>query len=142
MSAVEHYRGCRVRVDVCCNDPDNGLFAHRAAAIQLADQLLELAASDFRGPTFREIGDHIKLSRRRFPVLASKEWYGNWCWNAYWMDVAEAVDLLTYAHAIGAFDVEQGEERLFSLWRQREALTEDDREFLARQMVKCALVDA
>lgn len=141
MGAVEQYRGNRVRVDVCCNDPDNGLFDHRAAMIQLPDQLLDLSASDFRGPTFREYSDSIKLSRRRFPVLASKEWFGNWCWNAYWLDVVDAVDLLTYAHAIGAFDVEQGEERLFARWRWQEVLTEGDREFLARQMVKAALVD-
>jgi hypothetical protein len=139
MSGLEQYRGYRVRIDVCCNDPDNGLFDHRAAAIQLQGDLLELAASDFRGPTFREFPDHIKLSRRRFPTLATKVWLGNWCWNGYWMDAVDAVELLSYAHAIGAFDVEQGEERLFARWRWQEVLTESDREFLARQMVKARL---
>ena len=136
------YGPCLVRMDVCCNDPDNGLFDHRAAMIHLPDQLLELGASDFRGPAFREHPDHIQISRRKFACGRSKEWFGNWCWNAYWLDIDEAVEMLVYVHKTGAFNCDQGEERLFNRWRWEEPFTDSDREFLARQWIKAQLGEA
>lgn len=135
------YSPHQVRVDICCNDPGNGLFDHRAAMIQLPDQLLELSANDFRGPVFREHPDHIQISRRRFRSSRSKEWFGNWCCNAYWLDIDDAVEMLAYVHSTGAFAVDQGEERLFSRWRWAETLTAGDQEMLARLWIKAGLAE-
>jgi hypothetical protein len=130
-----------VRIEVCCNDGDNGLFAGRALSIHLSD-VLELSASDWRGPAFREFPDAVKISRRRFPIVASKDWYGNWCWNAYWMDAPVAADLLAYVHGQGTFGCEMGEERMFSRWQRPEPLSEHDQEFFIRQAVKAQLSPA
>lgn len=104
-----------VRIDVCCNDPDNGLFAHRAAMISVGDDL-ELAANDFRGPTFRELGDKIRISRRMFSIGGSREWVGNWCWNSYWMREEIALDFLEYVHRTEAFSCEMATVPLAHLW--------------------------
>jgi hypothetical protein len=129
-----------VRLDVCCNDPDNGNFAARAAGIQLQDNLMELMAHDMRGPVFREHPEHIQISRRRFRCWRSKEWYGNWCWNAYWLDVDVAVELLAYAHSLGAFNCDQAEERLFKIWDD-DRWSADDRDLLGRLLVKAHLAE-
>lgn len=130
-----------VRIDVCCNDPDNGLFDARAAAIELQDGLAEITSLDFRGPVFRVHADHIQISRRRFRYSYAKEWFGNWCWNAYWLDVDDAVELLAYAHSLGAFHLEMGEERLFARWRDERSLDDADRDLLGRLLVKAELAE-
>lgn len=124
-----------VRVDICCNDPDNGLFDGRAAAIQLAD--LELAASDFRGPSMRLRDNRIVIAGKHWPFERSKDWFGNWCWNAYWMPLVRAVELLIWAHGRGFWDVEQAEARIYNMWRLDRSLdTHDDRAFLERYFGK------
>ncbi|MGE4323393.1 MAG: hypothetical protein AB7E60_10245 [Sphingobium sp.] len=110
----------RIGIDIACNDPDNGLFAGRAAAIHVdmpGDILMELGACDMAGPRMRETDDGIAISNKRFPVLGQASWVGNWCWNRYWMAVDTAVDFLAWLHARGRFDVEQAEERLFNAWK-------------------------
>lgn len=130
-----------VRLDVCCNDPDNGSFAGRVAGIQCQDLLMELGANDMRGPVFREGPDHIRISRRRFACDRSKEWFGNWCWNAYWLDVDIAVELLVYVHGLGAFNCDQGEERLFHRWHSDRPFADGDRDLLGRLLVKASLAE-
>lgn len=139
--SVTNYGPHLVRINVCCNDPDNGNFDARAAGLSLQDGLAELTSFDMRGPTFREHPDHIQISRRRFRCAQSKEWYGNWCWNAYWLDVDDAVEMLAYVHQIDLFNCDMADERVFARWRSREPFTESDREFLARQLVKADLAE-
>ena len=75
----------RVDVHFACNDPDNGLFAGRAgtAAVTWAGVLCELELDPFGGVKFTELGNAIRIHRQNFPIVASKDWVGNWCWNAY-----------------------------------------------------------
>lgn len=130
-----------VRLDVCCNDPDNGNFDGRAAGIQLQDMTMELMAHDLRGPVFRVHADHIQISRRRFAYERSKDWYGNWVWNAYWLDVDVAVELLAYVHSLGVFGCDQAEERLFAMWKRKRPFDDADRDLLGRLMVKADLAE-
>ena len=131
-----------VRLDICCNDGDNGLFAGIASAIHGPDMLFELGASDFIGPRFHEEEARIKLSRRRFPFERMKYGFGNWCWNAYWFEPAIAVDLLAYAHKLGRFSIDQGESRIYAMWRHKDRLDNHDREFLEHQLIKAMLSES
>ena len=70
-------------LDVCCNKPDNGLFDERAAGLSILD--LELDPLGWPAPRFVEIDVGIRLSGKVWPVTRSKGWYGNWCWNRYWI---------------------------------------------------------
>lgn len=126
-----------VRLDFCCNDPDNGQFAGRIAGVQLPDMDLELAADDMVGPVFRLLpADRMRVGRRVFRWEWSKEWFGNWCWNAYYVEPAVAVELLASLHGSGRFHVECGEERLFAHWKDRRPFDAADREFLERRLIK------
>lgn len=130
-----------VRLDFACNDPDNGLFDGQCAGIQLPDLDLELSSNNMRGSSFRVFVGSIKISRRVFPFERSKDWYGNWCWNAYWFELEVAVDLLTYVHSTGAFSADQGEERLFHIWNMRLGFDRCDREFLSHRLQKGMLAE-
>lgn len=87
----------RLAIDIACNDPDNGLFAGRAGIIMIGDDYIELESDNCHersyngGYRFTELPDgSIRLHRRRFEVVSSKELFGNWCWNRYWLDRTEA----------------------------------------------------
>jgi hypothetical protein len=131
-----------VRVDICCNDPDNGIFDGRAAAIQLGgDGLLELAAKNFEGPrlTLLDGLDRIRIAGKHWPITATRDYIGNWCWNGYWMRPAVAVDFLTWLHGRHIFSVEQAEEWIFNMWMNPAPFSADDRRFLATFVQRAAL---
>ena len=121
----------RVRLDVACNDPDNGLFAHVAEGLQIDTwdgQAIEFSARR-RAPRFAEHAGHIQLLRRKWPILAAKEWYGNWCWNAYWLEPRVAVQLLAAARRSGLFECDEGPSALFDNWQDEAEF--DERLWLA-----------
>lgn len=127
------------RIDVACNDPDDGSFAGRAAMIHAYD-LLQLESRDMTGPTFRDLdGPFIRVSRRKFRAPGSKEWFGNWCWNAYWLEIPEAVRLLEYVRSLNAFSLDLCEHRCGLRWDRLGPWDDADREFIGRQLAKEAL---
>ena len=126
-----------VRLEFCCNDPDNGLFDNRIAGIQLPDTDLQLTARDMRGPAFAVLDDaRLRISGRIFRYTWSKEWFGNWCWNAYYFEPAVAVELLAFLHGRDKFAADAGEERLFSMWKRQERLDVADRDYIERRLIK------
>lgn len=87
---------------VACNDYRNGMFRGRVSAIEIGagrgnfeygtdyldDYELNLAACGTE-PRFRWIGDDaFKLSRWEFPCTGIRDWVGNWCWDACFVDRA------------------------------------------------------
>lgn len=109
----------RLRLDVACNDPDNGLFAHRAEALQVTTwdgELIELELVRERGPRFAEKAGAIRLLRHDWPILASTEWYGNWCWNAYWLAPETAAALLAAVKRSRMFHCSCGPSQLYENW--------------------------
>lgn len=130
-----------IRLDFCCNDPDNGLFDARAAAITGPDMLFQLSANDMRGPVFRELEEVVAISRRRFPYERCKYGFGNWCWNAYWFDSPVAVDLLAYVRTMKRFGLDEAESRFYERWKAPRSFDARDREFLERQLVKAMLAE-
>lgn len=54
--------------------------------------------------------------RCAWSVLRSREWYGNWCWNAYWLTPEDAVRLLARVKASGTFRCDHGPSALFENW--------------------------
>lgn len=109
----------RVRLDVCCNDPDNGLFAHCAEGLQVTTwdgEDIEFECSTFRSPRFTEGDGRIRIARRWWPYLRSEDWYGNWCWNAYWLEPAVVVALLAAVKKARLFHCCQGPSGLYENW--------------------------
>jgi hypothetical protein len=75
-----------VTIDFACNDPDNGDFAGRAgvASITWLGVLCELEHPSWPdGIKFTELPGAIRIHRKLFKTIGSKDWVGNWCWNSY-----------------------------------------------------------
>jgi len=109
-----------LRVDFCCNDPDNGLFAGEVEAIQIydADPVLELECWGYPR-RFRVEVDHIVLSGKRAAYHRVRHGIGNWCWDAYWFEIDVAIALLESMHRRDFFACSLADERLFARWRSR-----------------------
>ena len=89
----------RYYLDVCCNDPDNGNFAGVAMQLMIGCAEFEAIAWDGLGlkcPKFQLTEQGFKMSGKHFKTLGSKDWYGNWCWNRYWMEGEELVDFVLW----------------------------------------------
>ena len=67
-------------LDVCCNDPDNGTFDGRAHGRSVGSIELEPLRHP---PRFVLTDKGFRLAGKEWPVTASKDWVGNWCWNRY-----------------------------------------------------------
>lgn len=80
-------------IDFACNDPDNGLFAGRAAMAQFGDAEIEAPNFDI-GFRFSIESSKLRIHRRTFEFVDAKDWLGNWCWNRYWLPRAEMKRLL------------------------------------------------
>jgi hypothetical protein len=133
-------RNNRIMVDIACNDPDNGLFAGRAAMIQVGS-LLELTAKKDPAPKFAELVGCFRLSGKTWSTEGSKDWVGNWCWNGYWMAIPTAVEFLAWLHGRDLYSAESGERRLFNRWRWREPFDRDHRQFMDRIFGKPSMWD-
>lgn len=129
-------RNNRVMIEVACNDPDNGNFAGRAEQTQIGDQFVELEAKREPAPRFVETPRGFRLAGKNWTTYGGKDWFGNWCWNGYWMTIPDAVAFLAWLHQRDLYDLTTGESRIFSRWKWREPFHDNDRQFLDRALGK------
>lgn len=130
-----------VSIALCCNDPDNGMFAGEIYRIEIGQDILTLDSQyDNRGPRlsydFKNDGAYgsvsgfgaepvigrIKVSRRWFEVWGYKYGWGNWCWDLVLMTPEVTIDLVNYIKEIDAFQVESGETRWFNYFQAKDAV--------------------
>lgn len=101
----------RIRVEVACNDA-HGHFAGKFEALCFAarGERIGMELSGGASPRFKELPDgRIYVYRRRCEVLSSREWFGNWCWNAYVIPLPMAAWWLTHAVNKGRFGLDMAE---------------------------------
>lgn len=82
-----------IRIDFCCNDPDNGDFSGRVVGASFSECELEPANHDW-GYKFTLLPTGIRLHRRVFPYIKRKYWVGNWCWDAFLFERSVGIRLL------------------------------------------------
>lgn len=118
-----------LRVDFACNDPDNGLFAHAVSQIEVSHLGPVLELETYWQPRrFLLTETGFSLAGKRWPTVASKEWLGNWCWNAYWLEIPVAVDFFAWLHGRQLFQVSCGSSRLFTRWKDSQRFDAGSRE--------------
>lgn len=117
MSTLKRRKGDRhdppakVRLEVACND-EHGHFASIAEGLCFAarGERLSLDLCGGAAPRFRELPDsHIYIYRRRCLVHSSREWFGNWCWNAYVLDLPMAAWILHHSIKTGKFGMDSAD---------------------------------
>lgn len=126
------------RIEMSCNNPDNGNFSGFVAAIQVGT--LELMSNSWwlpsrPGPRLKVEANRFRLAGKWWPYVESKEYFGNWCWDAFWVEPNICVDFLVWLHGRRLMQIEAGEQRVFNLWH-RDAPLDDARDFLSRYFAK------
>ena len=66
--------------------------------------------------------DIIRFAGKTRPVIGSKSWYGNWCWEAYWMKAAVAIQFMVRLHGRKLFDCTAGWDVLYDLWKAEQPI--------------------
>lgn len=109
-----------VSISLCCNNPDNGMFAGRVSRLEIGDNLLELENTAGRDPSLRydfktegsngfaaarAVGS-VKISRCNFPIIGYKYGWGNWCWDLVLVSPEVAVDVINYCRHLNIFSAE------------------------------------
>lgn len=112
-------RGQMLRIDIACNDPDTGVFAHEAHAISIGDIELDSYGAPRRF-VLMEGGDQFRLSGKPWRYYAYKYGIGNWCWDGFWMTQADAADFVNWLRQRRLFDCTQAPERFFD-WYNSDA---------------------
>lgn len=137
-----------VKVHLCCNNPDNGIFAERVWTIQIGENL-ELDSKTWIsnvqgpwGPRLRYITDAnpgrplvkaVAIAGRHFPVTHYKPWYGNWCWDLVHMPGRAVIDLLNWPQVRKWFSPSEGETRLFNLFNSGGEWSDQDVRLLCKE---------
>lgn len=106
----------RIWISLACNHPENGCFSGWVEAISFPSEFLELETY-FRPRRLRDEGDHIVLSGKRWPVLGSKGYYGNWCWDAYFFEPRVAVAFLQWLRQRQLFCAGMGWSEVFEWFK-------------------------
>ena len=107
----------RVFLEICCNDPDNGLFVGRAAAIEIGNRIsFECRYIDW-SPKLTEGDGFIRIGGRKLQCFQSREWYGNWCWNVYLCRSDEVEALVNWPKFRKWFDISEAHPRVFDAYK-------------------------
>jgi len=101
-----------VLVSLACNHYRNGMFKGYAEQVECCGIHL---ASPYADAYLKCDVDpkHVRLGARRWwQAFGVVTWYGNWCWDAAWMKVADAAELMTFARGKG-YRPDSAPEQLF-----------------------------
>ena len=114
-------------VSLCCNDPDNGIFTGRVSAIEFGEAL-HLAHVRRSEPRLRidwwtENHLTIYMLRHCWPIARYKYGYGNWCWNAVWMEDGAAISFVHELRRDGRFECESGDAEAYDAWKTGQTIT-------------------
>lgn len=106
---------------LCCNDPHNGSPTGRVTAIevQTKDSSLELESRFWDwGPKLFHGDGFIRIGGKKVRITSYRTWAGNWCWDAVRANSEDVVSLLNWPKFRKWFDVTEGPERLFNMYRE------------------------
>jgi hypothetical protein len=116
-----------VVVSFACNDGRNGVFNGRARgfAVHGDKWSVDYDADDpLRGVAFsvNETLLTFRIHRASYPYVRRKEWYGNWCWDAFAMKRPAALRLLLALNSKDCWHLSGGDTRVCDwLERRRES---------------------
>lgn len=95
-----------MQIDLCVNDPNNGNSTGMLWAIQF-DNVIHLESNFIPDPDvrcYRCDDHHVKIGRRKFPIIGYAFWVGNWCWDTITVTVATANEILAYIQSLRLHD--------------------------------------
>ena len=119
-----------VLVHLALNDWRNGAPQGYALGLQIADRdgdialALDTVTGD-SGPVCRVDQRlwRVKLGYHWYAIKGYRQWYGNWCWDAVWMEPSTAADLLNQARASKWWRPDSGYTSYWERWESDEPFT-------------------
>lgn len=114
-----------VSISIACND-ENGNFTGIPSAIEIGENLLRLDNSDWSARTPKidihidetidvggfgasKVKGHLRLSRRKFPIVGYKPYWGNIIWDLVIVDVPTAQTVVSYLQSLKQFSIEEAD---------------------------------
>ena len=110
-----------MRIDIACNDPDNGLFDGVARALHIGPVEFSSRAWAW-APRLTEGDGWIRIGGKKLRCKGSTYGVGNWCWNAYFCERDDVEALLNWSKFRTWFDMEAGTVSLYAKWEKGEPL--------------------
>jgi len=92
-----------VRFEVACDDGRGFLGRAEALALSARGERMDLELCLGNAPRFSDDGEAFRLFRRRSVYSNAIHGYGNWCWRAYDIPMADAARFLHHAIRKGGF---------------------------------------
>ncbi len=116
-----------IAIDLACNDPDNGNEIGQVRALEIADGALEFDGRIFGRPLrLVENANDFRMAGKTWPFEYMKAWYGNWCWNRYWLKRDVAIAFTRWIKRRGLFtEPHCGDEKLFNWWKSEIEVSDD-----------------
>lgn len=113
-----------IKIGLCVNNPDNGILTNTCEAIEFGGERMYFSCHlSYRHDLTER---WIKISRRKFPVRHYGTWVGNWCWNGCLVTPETAADIANYLQTLKYISIEQGDERLWDKWENKQTFTASD----------------
>ena len=100
-------------LDFACNDHRNGMFQG-----WFESAVIEGAHIELEGPRIRitEVSNRVlRVGRITLPIIGSRDWVGNWCWNGYTLKPTYAVTVLNYLRKRG-YRCDAGPCEIYDRW--------------------------
>ena len=122
-----------IRVMLCCNDPDNGIFDGHLSALEIGPNM-SFSSTQWKGPRLAYLGGdgrtfghaRVRIAGKVFPICGYRNWVGNWCWDCVTMRGETVIELLNWPRFSQFFDIDEGEERLFNWFKARRPWSDND----------------
>jgi hypothetical protein len=134
------------RIELCCNDPDNGNPLGAACAIEFSGNGQDVAGSakvvntligggDVRMsrkvcenscPANRYAKYVLRIGRLKVFCFEYREWFGNWCWDAAWIAGADAVGVANYLTRLKYWHCEYAPSEFFEKFNAKQLIAPED----------------
>lgn len=110
-----------MRLDIACNNPDNGAFDGVARMIHIGP--VEFGCRFLHwAPRLTEGDGWIRIGGKKLRCKGSTYGVGNWCWNAYFCERDDVEALLNWAKFRKWFNMDAGTVSLYAKWEKGEPL--------------------
>ena len=111
---------------LCCNNPDNGLFAGKVSDIHIElpnGESVQLNGSPIRVSFIAQT--EIRIGRTRAVMLNCREWVGNWCWDLVTVSGGSARIIANYLKSMG-WSCQLAPTELYNRWLEAEPIEAEE----------------
>lgn len=132
------------RIELCCNDPDNGNPVGAACAIRFSGSGADVGANcvntlwgggdikiglvpvENSCPGNNYASHKLQIGRVKIFCFEYRGWFGNWCWDAAWIAGVDALAIANYLERLKYWHCEEGPDKFYEKFNAREPLRYED----------------